>query len=370
MEEGLSTLHSNIENLRDAKKFFHDIRKKIEDFLYIPILKENTLCEFKKHLFLGVVCSQLEGKDNGFDYSEIFKYIFYTDSYFDESDFREIKIQFQRNDKFIKIFPSYDKNCNINLNLDTLRKYVFSSAVQDAFLETCKEIFGADALFVNKENIQDALEKIYNEIVKKMRIVKLEKHNFGVTLYTKKIVISNFFYNELAKEKSDRKKLSILAGFIITILHEIVHCLTNYLPLYSSYYKELSNPFIRTYKKNIGVYKYVTGEVECGEKINIFEFLKKNIKNYRLIEDSGTLFEKKIFGEDYKNNYINSEYFLKIENLEMPLKQFQERYKLFMKDVKKHNLTDLNLNTFIAFRKIKDNYYYGRCLLDGKTLID
>ena len=93
--------------------------KKIKDFLYIPILKENTLCQLKKHLFLGVVCSQLDGKENGFDYSQIFEYIFYTDSYFDESDFQEIEINLKRDDKFLEIFPSYDKECKINLNLET-----------------------------------------------------------------------------------------------------------------------------------------------------------------------------------------------------------------------------------------------------------
>lgn len=80
------------------------------------------------------------------------------------------------------------------MNLETLEKYIFSRTVQDALLETCKDIFGEDAPFLNIENFKDALKKINNEIVKKMRIAMLEKDNFGVTLYTKKIVISNFFY--------------------------------------------------------------------------------------------------------------------------------------------------------------------------------
>lgn len=46
------------------------------------------------------------------------------------------------------------------------------------------------------------------------------------------------------------------------------------------------------------------------------DFLKENIKNYHLIKDSGSHFEKKIFGDNYQNTYLNSEYFLKIENLE------------------------------------------------------
>ena len=162
MEKGLSTLYSNADNLYDAKKFFGKIHRKINDFLYIPILKENTLCEFKKHLFLGVVCSQLDSKENGFDYKKIFEYIFYTDSYFDESDFKEIEINLKRDDKFIEIFPSYDKECKINLNLETLEKYIFSRTVQDALLETCKDIFGEDAPFLNIENFKDALKKINN----------------------------------------------------------------------------------------------------------------------------------------------------------------------------------------------------------------
>ena len=368
MEQGLSTLYSNVDNLRDAKIFFKNISEKINDFLYIPLIKENTLCELKKHLFLGVVCSQLDGKDNGFDYSEIFKYFFYTDSYFDESDFKEIEIKFQRNDKFVGVFPSYDKECKINLNLDILKKYIFSRTVQDALLETSKEIFG-NAPFVNDVNIKNALESIYNEIIKKMRIAKLEQNNFGVTLYSKKIVISNFFCNKIAEEKSGEMKLSILAGFIITLLHEIVHCLTNYLPLYSSDYAELSNPFIRTYKKNIGVYNYVIGKTECKEQIDVLEFMENNIKNYELIKDSGSLFEKKIFGNDYKNNYTNSEYFLDIKNLEKSLNEYKEQHKLFMENVEKNKLTSLNEYTLIAFRRVKDNFYFGRCLLDGKTLI-
>ena len=98
--------------------------------------------------------------------------------------------------------------------------------------------------------------------------------------------------------------------------------------------------------------------------------MKENIKNYELIKDSGTLFEKKIFGDEYKNNYINSEYFLKVENLEKPLKEFKNQYEKFMENVKKNNLISLNANTLIPFRRIKDNFYFGRCLLDGKILMD
>lgn len=122
MENGLSTLFSNTDNLASAKKFFKGIRKKIKDFLYIPILEENTLCELKKHLFLGIACSQLDDKENALDYSQISEYIFYTDSYFNESDFKEIKLNFKRNEVFVTIFPSYGQECKIILNLDTLKK--------------------------------------------------------------------------------------------------------------------------------------------------------------------------------------------------------------------------------------------------------
>ena len=39
--------------------FFGIIQKRIEDFLYIPLISEDTLSEFKKHLYLGVLTRQL-----------------------------------------------------------------------------------------------------------------------------------------------------------------------------------------------------------------------------------------------------------------------------------------------------------------------
>lgn len=128
---------------------------------------------------------------------------------------------------------------------------------------------------MNDINIKEALSKKYEEIVKKWDFARLENDNFWVALYTKKIVISNFFYNKTEEEKFDKKKLSVLAGFIITILHKIVHCIVNYLPSYSQKYKDLCNPFIKTYKKNITVYDYIKTDTKYNEKKIYWIFWKK-----------------------------------------------------------------------------------------------
>ena len=88
MKKGLSTLYSDVDNRVIVKNFFHKIKDKINDFSLYPFLEDNTLWEFKKHIFLGAVSSQI----NGDDYSDPIEYIFYTDSYFNESNFKEINI--------------------------------------------------------------------------------------------------------------------------------------------------------------------------------------------------------------------------------------------------------------------------------------
>lgn len=37
-----------------------------------------------------------------------------------------------------------------------------------------------------------------------------------------------------------------------------------------------------------------------------------------------------------------------------------------MKNVENNKLNSLNADTLIAFRRQKENFYFGRCLLDGK----
>ena len=173
MKKGLSTLYSDVNNRVIVKNVFNKIKDIINDFLYIPMLEDNTLCEFKKHTFLGAVSSQI----NGDDYSDLFEYIFYTNKYFNESNFKEIAIIFQRNSKFVKIFPSYGKDFDIHLDLETLKTYIFSETIKEAYLEMCKDVFGKNAKFVNMDNIEKSLELIYNEIVQNIKYVKLEKDN-------------------------------------------------------------------------------------------------------------------------------------------------------------------------------------------------
>ena len=185
--------------------------------------------------------------------------------------------------------------------------------MKEAYLETCKSVFG-DADFVNEKNIGSALDDIYENIIKKnMKLTKLEKGYYGVTIYSKKIFISNELTKNILESSFYETKVTYLGGLVKTILHEIIHCLTNLLPLLSTNYKELSNPFLRTFRKNVNTYDYVIGnKINENENDSMIEFLNNKIKNYELIEDSGELFESKLFGNNKKNkmDYITSEYFL------------------------------------------------------------
>lgn len=73
IKEGISILYSNNDN-KDAFEFFKNIRKYIKDFLYIPMLRNNTLYELKKFIYLKVISNQLK-----FDGSDLLSnYIFYN----------------------------------------------------------------------------------------------------------------------------------------------------------------------------------------------------------------------------------------------------------------------------------------------------
>lgn len=103
MEEGLSTLYSDdIKISEKVFKFFADIKKEIKNFIYIPMLNDNSLCEFKKNHYLGALTSQLE--EDGYEF--IMKYIFYIDKYFDESNYEEINFAIKRNSSFVKLFSN------------------------------------------------------------------------------------------------------------------------------------------------------------------------------------------------------------------------------------------------------------------------
>ena len=81
MESGLPTLYSNNDNIKgNVFKFFQEIQKEIQNFIYIPLIKDNSLCELKRHIFIGALNGQI--KEN--DYNSIMEYIFYTDEYFME----------------------------------------------------------------------------------------------------------------------------------------------------------------------------------------------------------------------------------------------------------------------------------------------
>jgi hypothetical protein len=325
------------------------------------MLEQNTLCEFKKHIYLGVLSSQKDLEDQ----DSLTEYILYDDLHFNITSFHEIKFNIKRDEKFIKTFSDYTKEHEFKLNLETIKDYMFSQTIKEAYLETCREIFGNNASFVNMKNIEKALNKIYEDVIKNLKFAKLEPFYYGVTLYNKKVLISNNFDKNIKESILDRKKLSFMAGLVMTILHEITHCLSNILPLYSDDYNELSNPFIRTFKKNIAIYDFVTGKKEYKSEKNVKDMLKEKINNYKYIKDSGSLFESKLFTNIHTSSYLDSEYFLNINNLKQPLKIFKEGYNDFMGKSLENDLKYLNDKTSVSFRRTRDVFYYGRCMLDS-----
>ena len=367
MEQGLSTLYSSDKEISDnIFKFFKDIKNVINNFIYIPMIKDSSLCEFKKHIYLGAVTSQLREDQ----YDIIKRYILYSEEYFNESDFEEISFIIKRGETFIKMFPEYGKEQTFQLNLENIKEYILSRTIKEAYLETCKNIFSKDADFVNEENIEKALNDIYEEIIKKnMKIVTLEKGYFGVTIYSKTIFISNAFIRNIKDLTLLETRVTYLAGLLRTILHEIMHCLTNYLPSLSTNYQGLCNPFIRTFKKNIKVYNYVIGKSIYEGAKNPFEILDNKIENYKLIEDSGKLFESKLFdsNDNGKLNYFISEYFLNLKNLNYPLKDFQLKIRLFQEKINNsRELESLRDKTSVTFKSFNKSFYFGNCLLDPK----
>ena len=363
IKEGISTLYSN-DNMNDINngvfEFFKNISRDIKEFLYIPMINNNTLYELKKYIYLAIISNQLKL----YDYDLLPNYIFYNESYFNESVFEEITVNIKNDNTLLKYFPEYGQSTQIKINLETIRDYLFSKAIQEAYYETFKEIFGPKANFVTKENIKNASENIYENIVKNNLIfVKLEDGYFGITLYSKKILIKNSFIMNIKNSTNERKKVTLLAALIMTILHEISHCLSNYLPLYDKEYEGLSNPFIRTFKKNLAIFDYVKGTVITKDKKNIFDLLKE-IKDYELIQDSGTHFEKKLFNDFYNKNYLSYEYFLRKEHLDCSLKEFNDNFENFKKKFSPNEIISLNKEAPILSRKNEGYFCYGGCFLD------
>jgi len=367
MEQGLPTLYSNKEDIyKNVFEFFKDIEDEIKNFMYIPMLNNNTLCEFKRHLYLGALTSQMKEEQ----YNKIINYIFYTDEYFNEKNFEPITFVLERRETFIHLFPEYSEKNTFELNLDNIHDYIFSKTILEAYYETCKDIFGKDATFVTKENIKIALNSIYDEIVKQnIRFVKLEKGYFGVTIYSKKILISNVFIKNIRELIHFETRVTFLGGLVRTILHEIMHCLTNCLPLLNGFVG-LSNPFIRTFKKNIKIYKYVhENKIFEGNDDSLEDILKKEIENYNFIEDSGRLFESKLFENDtdYRMNYFTSEYFLNINNLNQSPRDFKKNLKEFEnKIIENRELKSLKDRTSFSFKSNNKPLYLGKCLLDPR----
>ena len=162
---------------------------------------------------------------------------------------------------------------------------------------------------------------------KSFKSLNITNKNIKITCSVDKIK-SNPQKYELSEEQkrqiNNRRKLSLLSVLIMTILHEVMHCLSNILPTNSKDYNELSNPFIRTFKKNIKVFDLVVGRSAYKGTKGVAEILKENIKDYEYIPDSGHLFEMKLF-ENYNrayNYYSDSEYFLNLQNFKVPLEEF------------------------------------------------
>ena len=201
-----------------------------------------------------------------------------------------------------------------------------------------------------------------------MKIVKLEEGHFGMTIYNKKIFISNSFIINIKDSTKLERNVTFLAGLLRRILHEIMNCLINYLPSLSKDYKGLCNPFISSYKKNIKVYNYVLGKVVYLGAKNSLEILQNKIENYKIIRDSGNHFESKLFEDNDKMNYFNSEYFLNVKNLNQPLKDFKANMIAFEAKINEsYELKKLRDETSVIFKQYDDNtFYFGRCLLNPK----
>ena len=78
--------------------------------------------------------------------------------------------------------------------------------------------------------------------------------------------------------------------------------------------------------------------------------LKEKIVDYKLIQDSGCLFESKLFAKFYSNKYLGSEYFLNKKNLEKSLKQFRKDYEDFILKAKKEKIDSLDKGTEVTVR--------------------
>ena len=84
-------------------EFFKNISKDIKEFLYIPMINNNTLYELKKYIYLAIISNQLKL----YDYDLLPNYIFYNESYFNESVFEEITDNIKNDNTLLKYFTKY-----------------------------------------------------------------------------------------------------------------------------------------------------------------------------------------------------------------------------------------------------------------------
>ena len=155
MNKSLPTLFSwSKARRKQISDFFNQIG--IDDFLYIPMLNDDLLSKFKKHLFLGIINNQLIPMRN----EVARKFVLYTNKDFNEKAFDySLEIELNRDENFLKYFcKDYSNYSKIKIDIKALKKYIFSNVIIDAYLLTSKEIFGKDATFVNRDNIKKALE--------------------------------------------------------------------------------------------------------------------------------------------------------------------------------------------------------------------
>ena len=100
IEASIPALNSSDKKFKDnAIIFFKKLQKEINDFLYIPMLEDNTLCEFKKHIYLGILTNQYISND--YNPESLIEYIFYDESYFNDTTFCDIKFKIIRDENFI-----------------------------------------------------------------------------------------------------------------------------------------------------------------------------------------------------------------------------------------------------------------------------
>ena len=364
IKEGISILYLNdkIDDYNnEVFKYFKKIREYTQDFLYIPMLKENTLHQLKKYLYLSVISNQLKLCD----YQLLPNYILYNESFFNESPFKEFQVDIENERILLNHFPKYKEFMRIKINFDLINDYIFSQPIQEAYFQTCREVFGQGAKFVTMNNIKLATKYIYEYIIKKnLKFVKLEPNYLGITLYNKKILITNSFLSNIYSSPNERKKITLIATLIMTILHEISHCLVNILPTYDKDYLILSNPFIRTFKKNVAVLDFIKGDIIYEGEKNVFGILNEKIKDYKFIEDSGSYFENKVFNNSEHYNYISSIYFLDKENLKCSLKEFNSKFENFKQAFEANEISSLNNGASFTCKRSGGYFYYGGCYLN------